>query len=47
MDIGRHARVAQCAHKYGVEVAGQHLETVRWKGGAVREVALSAPVETW
>ena len=45
MNVGRHARIAQRPNEYSVEVARQHVESVRRDGGAVDEVSVSAPVE--
>ena len=45
MNIGGHARIAECAHQDGVEIAFQHGEAVRRDGDAVRQVAIGAPVE--
>ena len=45
MNVGRHARIAQRPYEHSVEVARQHVESVRRDGGAVDEVSVSAPVE--
>src|SRR5438045_818267 len=45
MNIRRHPGIAKSADQNGVEVAGQHFETIRRNGGAVLEVTVRAPVE--
>jgi len=45
MDVRGHSGIAKSADQNSVEVAGQHLETVRRNGGAVFEVTVRAPIE--
>src|SRR5437879_13821717 len=45
MDVRRHAGIAKSADQNSVEVAGEHLKTIRRNGGAVFQVTVRAPVE--
>ncbi len=45
VDVGGDARVAEGSGEDGVEVAGEHGETVGRDGGFVFEVAVGSPVE--
>ena len=45
MNIGGHARVAECSDEDGVEIAIQHGEAVGRNGDAVGEIAIGAPIK--
>src|ERR1019366_8088657 len=45
MNIGRNARIAECANQDGIEVARQDGEAVGRDGGLIGEIAVDSPVE--
>ena len=45
MNIGFDAGIAEGSDEDGVEVAGEHGESVGWDGGAVFQEAVGPPVE--
>ncbi len=45
VNVGLHARIAECADQDRVEIAAEHGEAVGRNGGLVAQIAVGAPVE--